>query len=241
MVTGEGDSDSDGESESSLDPVAAAALFWEDGEDADDDFDYISGSNDGCHDKEIQLLLRLTKWQAKSKYLQPYGFFCYLYACLPLYVDGISRAAFDDLKTLITDQFSAHIPSIRYAVRRLQKLTGIMPVYHDCCINSCIAFTGDKASLESCPFCGAPRYEQQQVQVQSRARSHGQPLKRRGRKRFMVIPLTQRLQLQWRCPARASMLRKYRHDLQQTHKEGVYRDVFDGKLFREFHQGLFLF
>ena len=40
--------------------------------------------------------------------------------------------------------------------KRVLKLAGWKPERHDCCINSCIAYTGPFRRLESCPHCQAP-------------------------------------------------------------------------------------
>ena len=52
------------------------------------------------------------------------------------------------------------IPSY-YAVKKLvAKITGVVAVYDDMCINSCHAFTGPFTQLESCSICGEARYDE---------------------------------------------------------------------------------
>jgi hypothetical protein len=52
----------------------------------------------------------------------------------------------------------------------------------------------------------------------------------------MHIPLIPRLQLQYRNPCRANVLKTYRQSIFQTSSdEGEVRDFFDGNLFREFY------
>ena len=47
-----------------------------------------------------------------------------------------------------------------YAVKKLvAEMTGVVAVYDDMCINSCHAFTGPFARLESCSVCGEARYD----------------------------------------------------------------------------------
>ena len=43
--------------------------------------------------------------------------------------------------------------------RRVKNLTGIIPIYHDLCINSCMAFTGPHKDLDTCLECSQPRYD----------------------------------------------------------------------------------
>ena len=42
--------------------------------------------------------------------------------------------------------------------RRIQWLSGIVPLEHDMCTNSCVAYTGPYSNLDSCPRCAEPRY-----------------------------------------------------------------------------------
>lgn len=44
--------------------------------------------------------------------------------------------------------------------KRILKLTGWNPVCHDCCINSCIAYTGLLQRLEFCPHCKTPQQDE---------------------------------------------------------------------------------
>ena len=43
--------------------------------------------------------------------------------------------------------------------RRVKKLTGIIPLYDDMCVNSCMAFTGPYKDLDTCLKCPEPRYD----------------------------------------------------------------------------------
>lgn len=40
----------------------------------------------------------------------------------------------------------------------LAETSGLSPEFHDCCIRSCIAYTGKYADLTTCPFCKERRY-----------------------------------------------------------------------------------
>ena len=107
---------------------------------------------------------------------------------------------------------------------RLQRRTGIKPHYFDCCYNSCIAFTGKYADDDKCPYCKEMR------------------LTSRARKRFMYVPLLDRLRLQYQNASRAQVLSNYRHSFTEEDSQIKSRDVFDGDLYHGFHRnelGLF--
>ena len=61
----------------------------------------------------------------------------------------VNMAAYPDDEFLSFDQ----------AKRTLKKLSGVVPIRHDCCISSCAAFTGAYSDLDACPYCDAPRYD----------------------------------------------------------------------------------
>lgn len=88
-----------------------------------------------------------------------------------------------------------------------------------------MAFTGVRRTnaQDTCSICHEPRFI-----------SERQPLK--ARSQFAYIPLASRLQLQWNQPQRAKILKEYRQQLQHTYQHGIVRDVFDGNLFRDYHQ-----
>ena len=69
----------------------------------------------------------------------------------------------------------------------LAAYTGIEPIEHDMCPNSCIGFTGPFETLETCPICNTSRWNQARL-----AASHGR-LKIPA-KTFKTIPLGPQLQ-----------------------------------------------
>ena len=106
---------------------------------------------------------------------------------------------------------------------RLRGITGIQPQLIHCCFNSCMAFTGAFSDLGNCTVCREPRY---------------QPGSARPRKTFIYLPLLQRLRLQYLDAGRAKILKTYRHgftdpDIRDARR--LFRDVFDGDLYRDFH------
>ena len=58
---------------------------------------------------------------------------------------------------------NSHILSL-YSVKKLvAEITGVVAVYNDMCINSCHAFTGPFAQLESCTICHETQYHAAQL------------------------------------------------------------------------------
>ncbi|KAH8982016.1 hypothetical protein EDB92DRAFT_1759692, partial [Lactarius akahatsu] len=50
------------------------------------------------------------------------------------------------------------IMSFDQVKHHLHWLSGVMPIEHDMCMNSCVAFVGPYRILEACPWCSEPRY-----------------------------------------------------------------------------------
>lgn len=128
------------------------------------------------------------------------------------------RSKYQQLQALLEER-GIKFPSVRRKEARLRKVTQIKAHFIDCCYNNCIAFTGSYSDHDSCQYC-----------KESRRNSTGKP-----RKRFLYIPLIQRLQLQYSDPARARVLTSYRKELHQDNGIRILRDFFDGDLFRDFH------
>ncbi|KAJ7130450.1 hypothetical protein C8R44DRAFT_591631, partial [Mycena epipterygia] len=42
---------------------------------------------------------------------------------------------------------------------KIAELTGVAPLKHDMCPNSCLAYTGPFEHLEACKFCNEPRWD----------------------------------------------------------------------------------
>ncbi|KAF9650275.1 hypothetical protein BDM02DRAFT_3080051, partial [Thelephora ganbajun] len=61
--------------------------------------------------------------------------------------------------------------------KRLEELSELMAESYDCCVKSCVAFTGPHAKLKACPRCRKPRY-----------RRNGKPMKT-----YRYIPLIPQL------------------------------------------------
>jgi hypothetical protein len=119
--------------------------------------------------------------------------------------------AFDQMRYAFRHQMQ--ISSLYVITQKLAILSGIKPVYYDCCPKSCIAYTGKYKDGAQCPFCNELRYTQ-----------HHQP-----RRMFCYIPLIPRLQKYFSNPNTAKLL-SYRH----SHKSdsNSISDVFDGEHYK---------
>ncbi|KAA1466791.1 hypothetical protein DENSPDRAFT_749128, partial [Dentipellis sp. KUC8613] len=115
---------------------------------------------------------------------------------------------YKDLPSTFPDQT---VPSVREAQTRLAFLASFKPQIYDCCINSCICYTGPRKMLRECPECKEPRFN---------ASGH-------SRKHFTYLPLIPRLLAMVSSDSMASLMR-YRH---YVHKQSPHNlsNVFDGQ------------
>ncbi|THV03798.1 hypothetical protein K435DRAFT_596543, partial [Dendrothele bispora CBS 962.96] len=84
--------------------------------------------------------------------------------------------------------------------KEVAELSGIVEIREDMCINSCHAFTGPYADLDSCGVCNESRWNTTQL-------AKG---KRIPRQQFTSFPLGPQLQALWRSTEGAEAMR-YRH------------------------------
>ena len=92
-------------------------------------------------------------------------------------IHKINMAAYPDDKFLLFDQ----------AKWILKKLSGVVPIRHNCCISSCAAFTGMYSDLDACPYCKAAHYD-----------DNGKPCRQ-----FTMIPIGPVLQALYMLPKTA--------------------------------------
>lgn len=52
-----------------------------------------------------------------------------------------------------------NLPSLSRTHTRVTHLSKLQATRIDCCVDSCVAFTGPYERLEECPHCGKERYE----------------------------------------------------------------------------------
>jgi hypothetical protein len=132
-----------------------------------------------------------------------------------------------------------------YEVKKLvAEITGVYSIEDHMCINSCMAYVGPYANLESCPFpeCGEPRYDQNILAKSDR---------KAPRRVFHTIPLGPQLQALCRSKEGAQA-RRYRDQKTKAVFEKwkavssgevladnmVYDDIFSGQAFMELSEEL---
>ena len=107
------------------------------------------------------------------------------------------------------------ISSLYIISHRLAILSGIVPQWYDCCVNSCVAYIGDHEDFEQCPECSQPRWI---------SGSHT------PRRMFCYIPLIPRLQNFFTNPQSHQEI-LYRHNYKSTGNS--ISDVFDGQHYKD--------
>ena len=121
-----------------------------------------------------------------------------------------------------------------YSVKKLvAEITGVVAVYDDMCINSCHAFTGPFAQLESCSLCGEARYVMPLASTEKKV----------PRQQFCTIPLGPQLQALRRSHSGAIDMRyldrkmkevtEMLDNLETDNTNIVYDDILSGSEMQE--------
>ncbi|CCD56290.1 hypothetical protein BofuT4_P149000.1 [Botrytis cinerea T4] len=123
------------------------------------------------------------------------------------------------------------LPSVWRTNAQLRKKTGLRPEWIDCCVNSCIAYTGNKSEADCCSYgsCREPRWH----------KGTNKKGERRPRKQFLFFPLAGRLSTQFRS-SRAETLTTYRASFDEIKDQGndnrEREDIFNGDLYQNYHR-----
>jgi hypothetical protein len=125
-------------------------------------------------------------------------------------ISNMPRAAFNQMRYAFQHKLNIH--SLYVITHRLAILSGVEPQWFDCCINSCIAYTGQYQDLDKCPDCSEGRLT---------LPAHGQP-----RRMFCYIPLIPRLQTYF-ANENTLMELQYRHKYKPSNN--TISDVFDSE------------
>ena len=125
-------------------------------------------------------------------------------------VSNMPHVAFDQMRYAFKHKLE--INSLYSITRRLAVLSGIEPLYFDCCSNSCIAYTGDYELLDQCPLCSRTRFRE--------------GMQRTPPRQFCYISLIPRLQNLFSNQNTIEEL-LYQHKYET--KAGIISDVFDGE------------
>jgi hypothetical protein len=143
---------------------------------------------------------------------------------------SVSNASEETYKSIwrnITERYlDSRMLSLYQVERHIADLTGIVPIVHDMCPKSCIAYTGPWLRLEQCPRCSEPRYDPVKSTVNKKV----------AKQKFYTIPLGPQLQALWQSPEGAKAMKYRRNRTQEILQElernhgvlGVYDDIFCG-------------
>lgn len=104
----------------------------------------------------------------------------------------------------------ADLSSLYRLQRRMSFLSGVKPVKYDCCINSCMCYTGHYKSLQRCPYCHEARLD-----------TDGTP-----RRTYNYIPIIPRLVALYTSKEHSKKLQTYRSEF--VSEPDKVKDVFDG-------------
>jgi hypothetical protein len=136
-----------------------------------------------------------------------------------------SDDVYKDVGEAISERFAEwDFLSMDRLKRKITTLTGIAPVTHDMCINSCIGYTGPYSDLIHCPACGTLRYDPLQFDA-----SRG--VIRIPQQTFCTLPLGPQLQALWRSKKSARAMRyrstRTRQLLEEIQANGGVLDVYE--------------
>ena len=163
----------------------------------------------------------------------------YMRLAIKLYLGNPSDKTYEINRAAVLECFpEADLPTYYRTRRMVADLTGIESVVHHMCINSCIAYTGPFADLESCPMCSESRYDNIRLEASSGA-------KRIARQEFHTVLIGPQLQALYRNPESASHAHYLREErarvLSVIEDQGYldeYTDVLHGSdLIKAFQDG----
>lgn len=111
------------------------------------------------------------------------------------------------------------LPSLKVLRKEMSALAGIHVTRHDCCPNSCMAYTGPYATLKNCTYCNTPRYRSDGVS----------PIKQ-----FHYLPLIPQTKALYAGASSAAAM-KYRSEHENDNIDdlgGTISDIYDSELYR---------
>ncbi|KAJ7477662.1 hypothetical protein FB451DRAFT_1032831, partial [Mycena latifolia] len=131
-------------------------------------------------------------------------------------MSNMSREVFEQIRFAFSHKLD--ISSEWVVIHRMAILSGVEPVWYHCCVNSCLAYTGDDSEATFCRFCRAPRYT---------AQTH------KPRRLFPYLPIIPRLQGYFQNPKMVERL-LYRHNYK--HRPNTIADIFNSAHYRTLRQ-----
>jgi hypothetical protein len=76
-----------------------------------------------------------------------------------LVMTNSSEATYESVRAAVMECYPEDpFLSYKQVRRRVESISGISPILHDMCIDTCAAFTGPFNELEACPIFSSPRY-----------------------------------------------------------------------------------
>ena len=141
-----------------------------------------------------------------------------------------SEATYNSICDAIRRRFpDTEILSHYLAKKTLERLTGVVSVLDDMCVNSCQAFTGPLADRTTCSECGEARYHDAAPGKQPKARQQ-----------ICTIPLGPQIQALRRSRTGATAMQYREHKTQEilehldSGQDPIYDDIFSGTAFLDF-------
>jgi hypothetical protein len=115
-----------------------------------------------------------------------------------------SQETYNSVRKAIQRRYLEEVLSYDQIKRRVTNLSGVVPLTHDMCMNTCIAYTGQFSHLESCPYCEESHYDPIQL-----AASNGKM--KEPRQQLHTMPIGPQLQALYR--SEDSARRMHYHDI----------------------------
>jgi hypothetical protein len=118
-----------------------------------------------------------------------------------LALEHASQEAYNRIRRATMQNFlgaegADEILSFHNVEKLIAQYTGVKPIVHDMCLQSCLAFTGPYADEDHCPLCGTSRWDQAKIHA-----SNGRV--KVAAQTFTTIPLGLQLQALYRDPESA--------------------------------------
>ena len=148
-----------------------------------------------------------------------------------------SDQVFNDVRSdILIRHPEDNVLSLASVKKKIQELTGVVPIVHDMCPNSCIAYTGPFSNLDKCPNpdCQESRYDP--ILLQSSSGKIKKP-----QQQFSTMPLGPQLQALWRNPETAEKMKHRTRRTREIFEElevtgGIineYEDIYHGESYLE--------
>ncbi|OBZ71729.1 hypothetical protein A0H81_08962 [Grifola frondosa] len=127
-----------------------------------------------------------------------------------LAVSNASRETYNSVRDAIIRRYPTSNIRTYYQVKtKVAELSGVIPLVNDMCTNSCVAFTGAFAALESCPVCDASRYDPIKLTA-----SNGRI--KVARQHYYTMPVGSQIQVQFRTAQGASDMAYFHKSMEEV-------------------------